>query len=107
MENNIDTQLELALETMQSYEDSESELYVGYNAKDRSWQLLIRYNDDITDLVDRYLTRIYYLLAGYAIIEIKEVYINAFAADSRILYVDKPKSVDQQVSYAQYASCLS
>ena len=30
MENNIDTQLELALETMQSYEDSESELYVGY-----------------------------------------------------------------------------
>ena len=63
MENNIDTQLELALETMQSYEDSESELYVGYNAKDRSWQLLIRYNDDITDLVDRYLTRIYYLLA--------------------------------------------
>ena len=57
MENNIDTQLELALETMQSYEDSESELYVGYNAKDRSWQLLIRYNDDITDLVDRYLTR--------------------------------------------------
>ena len=26
MENNIDTQLELALETMQSYEDSESEL---------------------------------------------------------------------------------
>lgn len=107
MENNIDTQLELALETMQSYEDSESELYVGYNAKDRSWQLLIRYNDDITDLVDRYLTRIYYLLVGYAIIEIKEVYINAFAADSRILYVDKPKSVDQQVSYAQYASCLS
>lgn len=107
MENNIDTQLELALETMQSYEDSESELYVGYNAKDRSWQLLIRYNDDITDLVDRYLTRIYYLLAGYAIIEIKEVYINAFAADPRILYVDKSKSVDQQVSYAQYASCLS
>ena len=107
MENNIDTQLELALETMQSYEDSESELYVGYNAKDRSWQLLIRYNDDITDLVDRYLTRIYYLLAGYAIIEIQEVYINAFAADPRILYVDKPKSVDQQVSYAQYASCLS
>lgn len=107
MENNIDTQLELALETMQSYEDSESELYVGYNAKDRSWQLLIRYNDDITDLVDRYLTQIYYLLAGYAIIEIQEVYINAFAADPRILYVDKPKSVDQQVSYAQYASCLS
>lgn len=107
MENNIDTQLELALETMQSYEDSESELYVGYNAEDRSWQLLIRYNDDITDLADRYLTRIYYLLAGYAIIEIQERYIEVFAADPRILYVEKPKSVNQQVSYAQYASCLS
>ena len=35
------------------------------------------------------------------------MYINAFAADPRILYVDKSKSVDQQVSYAQYASCLS
>lgn len=107
MENNIDTQLELALETMQSYENSESELYVGYNAKDRSWQLLIRYNDDITDLADLYLIRIYYLLAGYAIIEIQEMYIEVFAADPRILYVEKPKSVNQQVSYAQYASCLS
>ena len=107
MENNIDTQLELALETMQSYENSESELYVGYNAKDRSWQLLIRYNDDITDLADRYLIRIYYLLTGYAIIEIQEMYIEVFAADPRILYVEKPKSLNQQVSYAQYASCLS
>ena len=51
--------------------------------------------------------QIYYLLAGYAIIEISEAYLNAFAADPRIIYIDKPKSVEQQVSYAQYASCLS
>ena len=46
-------------------------------------------------------------MAGYAIIEISEAYLNAFAADPRIIYIDKPKSVEQQVSYAQYASCLS
>lgn len=107
MENNIDTQLELAISTRETYDESEDELYVGYNAEKNTWQLLIRYNDDISDLVERYLIQIYYLLAGYAIIEISEEYLNSFAADPRVVYVDKPKSVEQQVSYAQYASCLS
>ena len=107
MENNIDTQLELAISTRNTYNESEAELYIGYSSEMSSWQLLIRYNDDISDLVERYRMQIYYLLAGYAIIEISEAYLNAFAADPRIIYIDKPKSVEQQVSYAQYASCLS
>ena len=107
MENNIDTQLELAILTRETYDESEDELYVGYNVEKNTWQLLIRYNDDISDLVEQYLIQIYYLLAGYAIIEIPEEYLNSFASDPRIVYVDKPKSVEQQVSYAQYASCLS
>ena len=107
MENNIDTQLELAISTRNTYNESEAELYIGYSSEKSTWQLLIRYNDDISDLVERYRMQIYYLLAGYAIIEISEAYLNAFAADPRIIYIDKPKSVEQQVSYAQYASCLS
>ena len=107
MENNIDTQLELAISTRNTYNESETELYIGYSSEKSTWQLLIRYNDDISDLVERYRMQIYYLLAGYAIIEISEAYLNAFAADPRIIYIDKPKSVEQQVSYAQYASCLS
>ena len=107
MENNIDTQLELAVSTSGSYDSSEEELYIGYNRTDNTWTLLIRYYDNISDLAERYLIRIFYLLSDYAIIEIPENNIAAFAADPRILYVEKPKSVQQQVSYAQYASCLS
>lgn len=107
MENNIDTQLELAVSTSGSYDSSEEELYIGYNRTSNTWTLLIRYYDNISDLAERYLIRIFYLLSDYAIIEIPENNIAAFAADPRILYVEKPKSVQQQVSYAQYASCLS
>lgn len=107
MENNIDTQLELAVSTSGSYDSSEEELYIGYNRTSNTWTLLIRYYDNISDLAERYLIRIFYLLSDYAIIEIPENNIAGFAADPRILYVEKPKSVQQQVSYAQYASCLS
>ncbi len=107
MENNIDTQLELAVSTSGSYDSSEEELYIGYNRTSNTWTLLIRYYDNISDLAERYLIRIFYLLSDYAIVEIPENNIAAFAADPRILYVEKPKSVQQQVSYAQYASCLS
>lgn len=107
MENNIDTQLELAVSTSGSYDSSEEELYIGYNRTSNTWTLLIRYYDNISDLAERYLIRIFYLLSDYAIIEIPENNIAAFAADPRILYIEKPKSVQQQVSYAQYASCLS
>lgn len=107
MENNIDTQLELAVSTSGSYDSSEEELYIGYNRTSNTWTLLIRYYDNISDLAERYLIRIFYLLSDYAIIEIPENNIAAFAADPRILYVEKPKSVQQQVSYEQYASCLS
>lgn len=107
MENNIDTQLELAVSTSGSFDSSEEELYIGYNRTSNTWTLLIRYYDNISDLAERYLIRIFYLLSDYAIIEISENNIAAFAADPRILYVEKPKSVQQQVSYAQYASCLS
>ena len=89
MENNIDTQLELAISTRNTYNESEAELYIGYSSEKSTWQLLIRYNDDISDLVERYRMQIYYLLAGYAIIEISEAYLNAFAADPRIIYIDK------------------
>ena len=64
MENNIDTQLELAISTRNTYNESEAELYIGYSSEKSTWQLLIRYNDDISDLVERYRMQIYYLLAG-------------------------------------------
>ena len=46
MENNIDTQLELAISTRNTYNESEAELYIGYSSEKSTWRLLIRYNDD-------------------------------------------------------------
>ena len=106
MESNIDAQLELAINTGTVSDTSDEELYIGYNTNSNTWTLLIRYNDNILDLSERYLKKICYLLANYAIIEIEEQNIGNFAKDPRIIYLDKPKSVNSQVSYAQYASCL-
>ncbi len=106
MESNIDTQLELAISTGTEADTNDEELYTGYESYNNSWSLLIRYSDNISDLAERYLEKIIYLLANYAIIEIKEQNIEPLAGDSRIIYIEKPKTVNSQVSYAQYASCL-
>lgn len=106
MENNIDTQLQLAITTdMTEYDDSE-ELFTGFNPANEQWSLLIRYVGDISDLVERFLTGIYYLLAEYAIITIPQNVILEFALDPRIIYIEKPKTLHQQVSYPAYASCI-
>jgi subtilisin family serine protease len=106
MENNIDPQLELAIQTDKAEYDSADELYTGYNPTGKMWKLLIRYSGDISDLAEMYLEKIYYLLQNYAIINIRQEYIFKFASDIRIIYIEKPKSVHDQVSYAQYSSCL-
>ena len=41
MENNIDTQLELAISTRNTYNESEAELYIGYSSEKSTWRLLI------------------------------------------------------------------
>jgi subtilisin family serine protease len=106
MENNIDPQLELAIQTDKASYEATDELYVGYNSTSQTWKLLIRYSADISDLVEMYLEKIYYLLQNYAIITIRQEYIFKFASDIRIIYIEKPKSIHDQVSYAQYSSCL-
>ncbi|MGN0395931.1 MAG: S8 family peptidase [Coprococcus sp.] len=107
MQNNIDTQLTLALNTEAEPANFSEELFVGFNPENNIWQLLIRYAKDISDLAEKYNISIIYLLGGYAIISIDSKYIEAFAKDPRILYVDKPKYIANQVSYAEYASCIT
>ncbi len=107
MQNNIDTQLTLALNTEAEPENYSEELFVGFNRRNDIWQLLIRYANDISDLSEKYNIEIIYLLGGYAIISIHSGYIEEFAKDPRILYIDKPKFIASQVSYAEYASCIT
>ncbi len=107
MQKNIDTQLTLALSMEDGTFDYSKELFVGFNPEENIWQLLIRYANDIEDLVESYQVDIIYLLGGYAIISIYSQYIEAFARDPRILYIDKPKYIAAQVSYAEYASCIT
>lgn len=106
MENNIDIQLELAISTEgESYSVSE-ELFTGYNPEKDEWVLLIRYNDNIDDLKERYLVNIFYLLAEYAIITIKQNNIYSFASDPRIVYIEKPNNIYTQTSFPLYKSCI-
>lgn len=107
MQNNIDTQLSLALTIENGSADYSNELFVGFNPIDDIWDLFIRYANDIDDLIQSYNAKIVYLLGGYAIISINSNYINEFAKDQRILYIDKPKYIATQVSYAEYASCIT
>ena len=106
MKNNIDIQLELAINTEEDAYSISDELYTGYMQEDDEWTLLIRYNDDIEDLKEKYLSVIYYLLAGYAIISVKQSLISGFANDPRIIYIEKPNNIYLQTSFPMYKSCI-
>lgn len=106
MEDNIDSQLQLAVNTDLTDYDNREELFTGYNPANGEWSLLIRYVGDISDLADKFLVNIYYLLAEYAIITISQQFIYEFAADPRIIYIEKPKNLYQEVSFPAYASCI-
>lgn len=108
MNEKINPELELALDVA-SYKPLSS-LYIGYEPIDDSWNLIIRYSGDISDLAQRILNKCIYLLGGFAIINIYTSDIGALIDDSRILYVDKADFYsygEYDISYEKYSACIT
>lgn len=98
--------LNLALDATPEEREKSGNLEVGYNPQERTWELIVRYSGDISDL-EALGVQIDILLNGYAILIVPESQIDAVSQMPQIEYIEKPKRLFFAVNAARSASCLT
>lgn len=106
MENQkLENLLNLALSATPGERERSVNLNVGYNPQENVWELIVKYNGDITRIASEAVS-VEPLIAGYAIITIREELIGALAELEEIEYIEKPKRLFFSVMEGKRASCI-
>ncbi|MBO5293387.1 MAG: S8 family serine peptidase [Lachnospiraceae bacterium] len=106
MENQkLENLLNLALSATPQEREKSEELNVGYEGNGNMWELIVKYHGDISR-VGNEVVQVEPLLAGYAIVTIREDLIEAFAALEEVEYIEKPKRLFFSIAEAKRASCI-
>lgn len=91
MENQkLENLLNLALETPEALREKSLNLNVGYEAASRTWELIVKYNGNLSALAAMGIG-VEELLAGYAVLTVPEEFVDEVAGLPEIEYVEKPK----------------
>lgn len=101
----LEVLLNLALNVAAEERRKSAELEVGYDRQNSTWELIVKYNGDINKL-NNYGIQVEELLAGYAIVRIREELINAFTDLDEVEYVEKPKRLYFSILEGKRASCV-
>ena len=101
----IENLLNLALETPESTREKSLNLNVGYEEVGNTWELIVKYNGDLSELRERGIVA-EELIAGYAILTVPEAEVDNVAELSQIEYVEKPKRLFFSVDRGKDASCI-
>jgi subtilisin family serine protease len=84
------------------------DLEVGYNAQDKSWEIIVRYIGDITELQKKYPEiKITQLLNQYAIINTPQRYVVDISNEKLVEFVEKPKRLYFEIESGKAESCIS
>lgn len=102
----IENLLNLALDATPEERERSLDLNVGYDPLDRTWELIVRFNGDISHLASEQVT-VVQLSNEYAILTIPESMIDSLAAMSQIEYIEKPKRLFFAVNLGKSASCIT
>ncbi len=100
----LETLLNLALDVAEEERRKSTSLGIGYDAAAGTWELIVKYNGDLTKLQESGI-QVEELIAGYAIVRIKEELIDAFSDLDEVEYVEKPKRLYFSMLEARRASC--
>ncbi|MCM1386774.1 MAG: S8 family serine peptidase [Bacillus sp. (in: Bacteria)] len=105
--------LNLALDTPESERDKSLELNIGYESKDNTWELIIKYHGDLRQGMSFLfrspqgsLIQIEELIAGYAILTVPESLMEALSGVEEIEYIEKPKRLFFNTLQGKLASCI-
>ena len=101
----IENILNLALNSTPEERVKSDNLNVGYNVEENTWEVIVKYNGDISRLQSEVI-QVEELLAGYAIITLPEGLIDSLAELNEIEYIEKPKRLFFSVMAGKEASCI-
>lgn len=107
MDQKIENLLNISLDATEEEREKSLALDIGYNSRENTWEIIVRYNGDISYLAEKFPgTIIEMLLGGYAIITTREEFVESIAAENTIDYMEKPKSLYFGLEYSKVASCI-
>ena len=106
MNQKLEDQLQLALETSEEDRERTEDLNVGFDGEMRTWELIVKYNRSL-DALEQLGITVEYLLAGYAILTVPEVLVELVAEFEEIEYVEKPKRFFYEAVSPVENSCIA
>lgn len=101
----LENLLNLALETSEVEREKSLNLNVGYEEATRSWEVIVKYNGDLSRLSESGIG-VEELIAGYAILTVPETLMDSLAELEEIEYIEKPKRLYFDIEAAKEASCI-
>ena len=102
----LENLLNLALDATPEELERSERLSEGYDRADNTWDLIIKYNGDLTEL-EREGAVFTPLVNEYAIVTIRQELIPWLAAQVQVEYIEKPKRLSFTVNQGRAASCIN
>ena len=101
----LENLLNIALQADKTGANFENDIGVGYDPTTDSWELIVKYNGDLT-FVESLGGTVEELILGYAIIVIPEDRISELIQRPEIEYVEKPKRLFYSLLDSKRVSCI-
>lgn len=101
----LENLLNVALQTEKNERKFENDIDVGFNFEENTWELIVKYNGDLT-FIESWGGTVEELILGYAIIVIPEDRIPELVARPEIEYVEKPKRLFYSILESKRVSCI-
>ena len=97
--------LNLALDTSPENRERSLELNVGFDERDKTWEVIVKYHGSLQELTDFGIV-VEELIAGYAILTVPESEMERLPDVEQIEYVEKPKRLFFSDAAGNTASCF-
>ena len=104
----LENSLQLALDTPQAEREASASLNTGFNKADKTWELIVKYNNspNFLSYVNSRQIQTDLLLSGYAILTIPESEIPALTRQPFLEFVEQPKRLFFADRAGLSASCI-
>jgi subtilisin family serine protease len=102
----IGTELNLALQLTEEMRQKSLDLNVGFQKATESWDLIVRYVNDLGAVAEQIPFTYEELLNQYAVIHIAEKQIRSLSLHPDIIWIEKPKSLIYEIESAAQSSCI-
>ena len=104
----IENLLNVSLGVSEGTREKSVALNTGYNREEKTWELIVKYNGNLTELEAKYRNlTVTELLNEYAVVTIPESEVKQFAAEDQVEFVEKPKRLYFELFSSKSYSCIN